>query len=135
MESIRKRLQSGLFGKIQYVRMRMERYELKLKYLHPENRLREKQQMVVAYEQRMKAAMEKSLGYAKQRFEIYIEKMKGLSPLTKLNQGFSYVSDKQGTVIKSVADVEMNDRIQIFVTDGVINARVENTTKEDYHGR
>ena len=135
LETVKKRLQGGLLGKIQFERMKAERYGLKLKYLHPENRLREMQQLAVNYEQRLKGAMDKKVLAEKQRFEIYIEKMKGLSPLNKLNQGFSYVSDEQGKVVKHISDVKKDDMIQVFVTDGVIKARVENTSKEDYHGR
>ena len=72
---------------------------------------------------------------AKQRFHIYIEKMKGLSPLAKLNQGFSYVTDSQGNVVKSINDVRKEDLIYVYVTDGSLKAKVEDTKKEVYHGK
>ena len=115
--------------------MKVERYALKLKYLHPETRLREKQQLAVEYEQKLKTAMEKKMTLAKQRFHIYIEKMKGLSPLAKLNQGFSYVTDSQGNVVKSINDVRKEDLIYVYVTDGSLKAKVEDTKKEVYHGK
>ena len=60
--------------------------------------------------------------------------MKGLSPLAKLNKGFSYVSSTEGKVVKSISDVKEGDNLQIYVTDGIIKARVEDTIKEEYHG-
>ena len=134
MESTKLRLKKGLFQRIRIERMKVERYELKIKYLHPEARLREKQQLAIEYEQRMRLAMEKKLTITKQKFEIYIEKMKGLSPLAKLNKGFSYVSSTEGKVVKSISDVKEGDNLQIYVTDGIIKARVEDTIKEEYHG-
>lgn len=135
MDAVKKRLQNSLLQKLHLERMKLERYELKLKYLHPEARLREKQQLAVEYEQKLKTAMEKKMTLAKQRFHIYIEKMKGLSPLAKLNQGFSYVTDSQGNVVKSISDVRKDDLIHVYVTDGSLKARVEDTKKEVYHGK
>lgn len=135
MDAIKKRLQNSLLQKLHLERMKVERYALKLKYLHPETRLREKQQLAVEYEQKLKTAMEKKMTLAKQRFHIYIEKMKGLSPLAKLNQGFSYVTDSQGNVVKSINDVRKDDLIHIYVTDGSLKAKVEDTKKEVYHGK
>ena len=135
MDAIKKRLQNSLLQKLHLERMKVERCALKLKYLHPETRLREKQQLAVEYEQKLKTAMEKKMTLAKQRFHIYIEKMKGLSPLAKLNQGFSYVTDSQGNVVKSINDVRKDDLIHIYVTDGSLKAKVEDTKKEVYHGK
>ena len=135
MDAIKKRLENSLLQKLHLERMKVERYALKLKYLHPETRLREKQQLAVEYEQKLKTAMEKKMTLAKQRFHIYIEKMKGLSPLAKLNQGFSYVTDSQGNVVKSINDVRKDDLIHIYVTDGSLKAKVEDTKKEVYHGK
>ena len=38
-------------------------------------------------------------------------------------------------VIKSIAHVKANDRLSIFVTDGIVKAKVEDTYKEDYDER
>ena len=135
MESMQLRLKKGLMQKIHTERMKMERYALKMKYLHPVARLREKQQIALEYERRMHDAMDKKLRITKQKFEIYIEKMKGLSPLAKLNKGFSYVASEKGRTVKSIQDVSKDDLLQIHVTDGVVKARVEDLVKEDYYGR
>ena len=121
--------------KIHTERMNMERYALKMKYLHPVARLREKQQIALEYERRMHDAIDKKLRITKHKFEIYIEKMKGLSPLAKLNKGFSYVASEKGRTVKSIQDVRKDELLQIHVTDGVVKARVEDLVKEDYYGR
>ena len=58
------------------------------------------------------------------RLEIYIEKLKGLSPLDKLNQGFSYVSDEEGRTVTDVTKVHIGDRLQIYVKNGKLSAVV-----------
>lgn len=117
--------------KIQLERMKAERYRLKMNYLHPGVRLREQQQLCVEYEQRLRFAMEKKLTANKQKLAIRIERMKGLSPLTKLNQGFSYVTDASDRTVKSVQDIRKEDKLTIYVTDGIVKARVEDTIQKD----
>ena len=70
---------------------------------------------------------------AKQRLAIQIERMKGASPLAKLNQGFSYVASENGNVVKSIEQVQPKDRLTIYMTDGIVKAKVEDTMKEDYN--
>ena len=131
----RLKLRKALLQKVQMERMKLERYRMKLGYLHPRNKLREKQQLQVELEQRLRLAMEKKMFLAKQKLAIRIERMKGLSPLEKLNQGFSYVASEKGTVVKSVKHVNKGDKLTIYVTDGILKAKVEDTMKEDYSGR
>lgn len=125
-------LKKAMYQKIQFERMKAERYHLKMNYLHPGTRLREKQQRCVELEQQLRTVMEKKLNLSKQQFAIYIEKMKGLSPLTKLNQGFSFVTMDSGQSVKSVDDVKKADELTIHVTDGIVKAKVEDTIREDY---
>ena len=129
------KMQRGLYHRVQMERMKLQRYRLKLEVLHPRNKLREKQQLQVDLEQRLRLAMERKLVNAKQNLAIRIERMKGLSPLQKLNQGFSYVSDESGHVVKSVEQVKKEDKLTIYMTDGVVHAHVKDTVKEDYSGR
>jgi exodeoxyribonuclease VII large subunit len=56
--------------------------------------------------------------------ELYIEKLKGLSPLDKLNQGFSYISDEKGRTVTDIKQVEIGDSLQIYVKNGKITATV-----------
>ena len=135
LEEMRLKLKRTLYQKVQIERMKLERYRLKMNYLHPRNKLREKQQRCMELEQKMRAAMDNKLNLAKQKLAIRIERVKGVSPLAKLNQGFSYVSSEEGGVVKSIDHVKQNDRLTIYVTDGIVKAKVEDTMKEDYNGR
>ncbi len=135
LEELHLKLKKALYQKLQIERMKLERYRLKMNYLHPKMKLREKQQRSVEIEQKLRNIMEKKLNLAKQRLAIQIERMKGASPLAKLNQGFSYVSSENGNVVKSVEQVQLEDKLTIYMTDGIVKAKVEDTIKEDYSGR
>jgi len=129
LDEKRLKLKRTLYQKIQLTRMQLERYRVKMNYLHPRTKLQKQQQRSLDTEQRMRSAMEIKLGMAKQRLAIKIEQMKGLSPLAKLNQGFSYVTAESGKVVKSVEHVSANDSLKIYVTDGIVKAKVEDTYK------
>jgi len=129
LDEKRLKLKRTLYQKIQLTRMQLERYRVKMNYLHPRTKLQKQQQRSLDAEQRMRSAMDIKLGIAKQRLAIKIEQMKGLSPLAKLNQGFSYVTAESGKVVKSVEHVSANDSLKIYVTDGIVKAKVEDTYK------
>ena len=86
-------------------------------------------------EQKLRLLMEGKLTDSKQRLAIQIERMKGLSPLSKLNQGCSYVTANDGKTIKSIEHVKIDDELMIYVTDGIVKAKVAETIKEDYSER
>ena len=50
--------------------------------------------------------------------QIYIEKLKGLSPLEKLGQGYSYTADVHGRKITQTGQVKKGDTICVYVSDG-----------------
>ena len=78
----------------------------------------------------MRAAMEKKMADTKNRFFIMAEKLNGMSPLTKLNSGYSYVS-KDSAVVKSIEDVKKGDKLKITVIDGYIAATINEIEKEE----
>ncbi len=135
LEDGRLKLKKSMYQKIQLERMKIERYRLKMGYLHPKTKLQQQRQRYIELEEKLRLEMEKKLTLTKQKMAIYIEHMKGLSPLAKLNQGFSYVTSGEGSVVKSIRDVKKEDLIQIYVTDGIVKAKVEDTIEEDYSGR
>ena len=73
---------------------------------------------------RLQADMDKNLTKGKHRLMVYTERMKGLSPLEKLSQGYSYVADKEGKNVRSLQKVSIGETLKIYVTDGQIEAAV-----------
>ena len=127
LDEKRLKLRRALYQKLQLERMKLERYRVKISFLHPRTKLQKQQQISAELEQRLRLAMDKKLSLAKQKLAIRIEQMKGLSPLTKLNQGFSYVASEAGSVVKSISHVKPEDKLTIYVTDGIVKAKVEDT--------
>ena len=118
---------------IRMQRLRLREYQTKLMYLHPENQVRDYRQRIVDYEEKLRFLMENSLQKNKMRFTVDLEKMKKLSPLEKLNQGFSYVETTDRKAVKRIGQVDEGDELTIYVTDGTIKVCAEET-KEERHG-
>lgn len=118
---------------IRMQRLRLREYQTKLMYLHPENQVRDYRQRIVDYEEKLRLLMENSLQKNKMRFTVDLEKMKKLSPLEKLNQGFSYVETADRKAVKKFGQVDVGDKLTIYVTDGTIKVCAEET-KEERHG-
>lgn len=135
VEEYRIKIRKAIRQKAEWEKMKIGQYALQLKYLHPRNKLRDKQQRTVELEERFRQTMERKIDDEKRRFAFYIERMKGLSPLAKLNQGFAYISTENGKVVKTIADTANGETLNVYVTDGVIKARVEDTHKEEHCGR
>ena len=73
----------------------------------------------------LQEAMDRKLAEKRQRLLLYIERLRGLSPLEKLKQGYSYVSTPEGETLISVKQVKAGDRLKIYVTDGFVEAEAK----------
>lgn len=132
LSSYQDRFQRDMREKIEFQRVRLGQYQMRLKYLSPESRLRERRQTLVDFEDTLRRAMDNKLQQYRHRLGIYLERYQGLSPLAKLNQGYSFVADTDGRGITSVSQVKPGDRVEISVTDGVIQAEVSDSRRETW---
>jgi exodeoxyribonuclease VII large subunit len=120
------------------LRMRMER-KLKsllleekrlgeaLKHLSPMGKIRDRQLRLDQYEDQLGLLMNRRLDILKHRISIDAERLNGLSPLTRLRGGYSYLSDEEGRNIRSKDSVSEGDAVKVYVSDGLINATVTGT--------
>ena len=132
LSSYQERFQRDMREEIEFQRVRLGQYQMRLKYLSPESRLRERRQTLVDFEDTLRRAMDNKLQQYRHRLGIYLERYQGLSPLAKLNQGYSFVADTDGRGVTSVSQVKPGDRVEISVTDGVIQAEVSDSRRETW---
>ena len=111
-------------GAIALGRARISTLDVRLKTNSPMGRIREKRTYAISLEERLGASMKDKLICSRHRLAIYIEKLKGLSPLDKLNQGYSYVSDEKGRTVTDIDRISLGDRLQIHVKNGRMEAEV-----------
>ena len=127
----RQRMYRAMSTHLDFYRSRLANFSTKFGYLSPEYRLREPRQRLADTESSLQNAMEGKLKENRHRLSLYVERFTGLSPLRKLNQGFSYVADQEKRTLTSVKQVKNGDTIYISVTDGTIEAKVNSIKKEE----
>ena len=76
-------------------------------------------------EEKLEVLMEQRLKEKKYQLAVYVEQLKGLSPLRKLSQGYAFFTDEQNKQIKTISKVKKGQRVKISVMDGDILATVE----------
>lgn len=116
--------------KISTYRSRLESLKFQLERGNPKNQILEKRHRVMDMEEKLERLMEKRLQQKKHQLTIYIEQLKGLSPLNKLSQGYAFLTDEKEQPVKSIEKVKKGQSLKISVTDGDILARVEETKKQ-----
>lgn len=97
---------------------------LRMRIVSPGYRLSQKKMDAISAENRLREGMQRLLEKRRHTLEIYVERMRGLSPLDRLCSGYSYVEDAEGNNIRSVRQVQEGQELRIMVSDGVIDARV-----------
>ena len=135
LEEYRWKLKRELLQKVKMQRLKYEKYRARLSYLGPEAKLKESRLFLMNTEEKMQRIMKQKIADKRGQFAVYIERLKGASPLNKLNQGYAYVSTLEGKTVRKTEDVTPGQKLEIFVSDGRIQAKVLETKKEEYNGK
>lgn len=132
LDECRLRMNRSMTGTIRINRLRLKELDVRLSYLHPRHKLQDQQQRLIELEEELRTLMRDRVKEARHRLAIQIEKLNGLSPVRKLNQGFAYVEEADGGVVKSIRQVEKGDELTVYVTDGLISTSVKAVQKKTY---
>ena len=130
---LRDRMQRAMQRRTELGRAQLLQYQTRFQYLNPEVKLRDNRQRLADLDELLRRAMKNRIAEERHMLGIYLERYRGLSPLYKLNQGYSFVSDRAGNGIISTEQVHSGDLLEISVTDGVIEAEVRSSRKEDWN--
>lgn len=128
IEDYRSILYGQLDSTISYYRHELGTRQGMLKAFSPCSRIRDRRMRQAEYIDTLNLLWKQQLTKNKNKLDIRIEKLKGLSPLDKLKSGFSYVEDENGNNIRSIAQTAPDKEISVKVTDGTIIAKTISTS-------
>ena len=96
----------------------------RLNQLSPVKKITEHQAQVKQLKQRLTYAMQNKVQHKSELFVNLLEQLQLVSPLATIARGYSVTRNAKHEVISSVAQVAIDDEINIQVTDGLITAKV-----------
>lgn len=117
-------LYSIMEQKLALCRTITERKRLELNMLSPKRKLQNYRMHEVSASDRLRNVMHDKLIRSKHRLSLCAEKLSGLSPLRKLELGYSYITDEHGHNVSHVDRLNIGDNLSIRMTDGTVVANV-----------
>ena len=131
METRRQSLKREINRQTAIRKMRLsQEYEV-FRRLHPGTRIAEKRKRLADLEMRIREGMDIKIQRQRQRLAVQIETFSGLSPVSRLNQGYAFVQDETRHAVRTTGQVRQGARLTLYVTDGTIHTIVERIKKND----
>ncbi len=115
-------------------KIKLNQYSMSLKHFNPQDIVYQKRMYLADCEDKLLAVIKQKLEAAKYQLSLYAEELKGLSPLYKLESGYSYVTDIDGDNIKSVADIKEGEKLVIIMQDGKAEVEVSKIERNSIYG-
>ncbi len=128
---LHERLLSLLRFKTERIRQMIANREAALRKNSPGHKLELKKQWIENARPRLDRGMENILNTKKSELKRAAARLDGVSPVRKLESGFSYVTDRDGKNVNSIRKVKQGEDLVIHVTDGDIMT-VVNEVRENY---
>lgn len=110
-------------------KLKLAGYITVIQHESPKNLINDRRMFVADMQEKMENLMKQKLVSSKHQLELYIQEMKGLSPLYKLQGGYAYVSDESGRNIKSVDELKKGEQINLVFKDGYAKAVISSKKK------
>ena len=102
----------------------LQQLKVKLGYLSPQAVLHSRKQYLADLEDKLSRSMEYCLQNHKHIISLLAGRLEAGSPVKKLSQGFSFLTDGKGQTITSVSQVAIGDEITTHTLDGKIKSKV-----------
>lgn len=116
---------------LQIKRLQLKQYETVLSHASPKDLIAQRRLFLAECADRMTYLIEQKILSAKHQLALYAEELKGLSPLQKLQDGYSYVENAQGKNVNRVKDLTKGEILMVKMTDGQAKVSVEEIIYSD----
>lgn len=122
IEGYRQEFPAAMNRLIRIKRMQVKEIRARMQSLSPKNRMDAKRMECLRLEEKLNAAMEGLISERKNALSLYIERLKRVSVLDRLNGGLAYVSGEDGKRLTSVRQFKKDEVFSLRLKDGVIKA-------------
>ena len=118
------RYKTDLKKKVQIMKLRYEKCMTRNVFKNPTQKINEKEMLLDMKVKNISSAINNIINKKNIILVKNITKIDPLSPLKTLSRGYS-IAEKDGKILKSVTQVNKEDRIELKVTDGIVKTKVE----------
>ena len=116
---------------LQIKRLQLKQYETVLSHASPKDLIAQRRLFLAECADRMTYLIEQKILSAKHQLALYAEELKGMSPLQKLQDGYSYVENAQGKNVNQVKNLTKGEILTVKMTDGQAKVSVEEIIYSD----
>lgn len=124
IETNKNRLQNGLKRKMELAKLRFEKCMKSSVYTNPLQKINENYMLIDKYTKLLENSMNLKIKEKKTYMVEWISKLDALSPLKTLTRGYVMATNEQGKIIKSVKEVNSEDKVILRFTDGEKKAQI-----------
>ncbi len=126
------RLFTAMTDQVQLLAGRYQRQQMRLQKYNPEYQLNTLQHKLEGLNQRLNSSSQFNLQNLENRFERVAQTLNAVSPLATLSRGYAIVMhDENAEIIKSSSAVNVNDSVQIRLSDGQLSAQVKEVIQHE----
>ena len=131
MQRYSSRIEQLMLDKLFVVRHRLDIAKKDLLINSPTSKLEGYNNRLKEVKRSLYSALKYGIDKNKESLRVYIERLKGLSPLDKLSLGYAFVTDMEYNRINSVSEVKREEKILLSFSDGRVLAKVERIEKAE----
>ena len=115
---------AALARQLKVSRQRLEMLANRPSMQKPTGYLEQKEKALELLKNRLVSAQTQMLNRERHRYVASVSKLDAMSPLKVLTRGYAYAQTEDGTVLKSVDQVEAGQQITVSLSDGRLSATV-----------
>ncbi|MCI9149214.1 MAG: exodeoxyribonuclease VII large subunit [Lachnospiraceae bacterium] len=124
LSDLRMGLNRGISQQLSDWQARVSRLEERLQLLRPENLVNDRRTYCADLEHRLGQQMEQKLAQIRQRLQLCAKGLEGASPLERLSQGYSVVTNTHGKSVTDAEQVQPGDALDIQLFHGRLKTQV-----------
>lgn len=131
LEHLQQRLHAVMMREFTSRHYQLERLGSRLQQRHPRVLHAQLSEKVAQLNQRLHHTMERRLADSRRRLAHQAGMLNAFSPLQTLERGYAIAQNDQGAVVRSVTQTRVGSRIDIRLSDGDLQCRVEDIRAGD----
>jgi len=106
---------------------RLERLRQNLTFRSPATAIGDWRRVLLEWQHRLRFALTKGLEKKQTVLAGHMKVLNSLNPLAILDRGYAAASDRQGTLLASITQVQPDDEFRVHLRDGIVEGRVVRT--------